>query len=56
MPPEAVIALIASSHRAGLPIRIAEAIVSGDSTGWPSTSGAAPAAWKPSMRGAIPSS
>ena len=39
------------SHEAGLPIRIAVAIVSGCSTGWPSTSGAAPAAWKPDIRG-----
>ena len=46
-PREAVNAFIASSQRAGLPIRIAEATVSGFSIGWPSTSGAAPSAWKP---------
>ena len=34
-PPEAVIAFIASSQRAGLPIRIALATVSGCSTGAP---------------------
>ena len=55
-PPEAVIASIACSQRAGLPIRIALAIVSGCSTGRPSTSGAAPAAWKPNIRGGSPSS
>jgi hypothetical protein len=38
-------------HEAGLPIRIAVAIVSGSSTGWPRTIGAAPAAWKPHIRG-----
>ena len=46
-PREVVTALIASSQRAGLPIRIADAIVSGFSTGLPVTRGAAPAAWKP---------
>ena len=35
-----------------MPIRIALATVSGFSTGWPSTSGAAPSAWKPSIFGA----
>jgi hypothetical protein len=44
-PRDAVTAFIASSQRAGLPIRIAEATVSGFSTGAPCTSGAAPAAW-----------
>ena len=48
-PPEEVIASIASSQRAGLPIRIALATVSGCSTGAPWTSGAAPAAWKPNI-------
>ena len=38
-------AFIASSHRAGLPMRMADATVSGCSTGAPCTSGAAPAAW-----------
>ena len=47
---------MASSQRAGLPIRIALATVSGCSTRSPRTSGAAPAAWKPSIRGARPSS
>ncbi len=46
-PREVLKAFIASSQRAGLPIRIAEAIVSGLATGAPSTRGAAPAAWKP---------
>ncbi len=36
---------------AGSPIRIAVATVSGSATGWPSTIGAAPAAWKPYIRG-----
>ncbi|HET6999602.1 MAG TPA: hypothetical protein VFI03_13575 [Solirubrobacterales bacterium] len=40
-------AVIASSQRAGLPIRIAEATVSGLAIGAPLTSGAAPSAWKP---------
>ena len=44
-PREAVNTFIASSQRAGLPIRIADATVSGDSTGAPCTSGAAPSAW-----------
>ena len=43
-PPDAVMAFIASSQRAGLPMRIALATVSGCSTGAPWTSGAAPAA------------
>src|SRR5438270_628141 len=38
-------------HDAGLPMRIAVAMVVGFSTGAPSTMGAAPAAWKPNMRG-----
>ena len=41
----------ARAAEAGLPIRIAVATVSGSSTGWPSTSGAAPAAWKAHIRG-----
>ena len=44
-PCDAVIAAIASSQRAGLPMRIALATVSGFSTGAPYTSGAAPSAW-----------
>ena len=55
-PPLEVIAFIASSQRAGLPIRIALATVSGCAIGLPSTSGAAPAAWKPHIRGLYPSS
>ena len=47
-------ASIASSQRAGLPIRIALATVSGFATGLPCTSGAAPSAWKPNIRGAAP--
>ena len=50
-PPDSSRAAIASVHEAGLPIRIAVATVSGWSTGRPLTSGAAPAAWKPHMRG-----
>ena len=43
-PPDSSRALIAPSQLAGLPIRIAVASVSGRSTGFPRTSGAAPAA------------
>ncbi len=50
-PPDSSRAAIASVHEAGLPIRIAVATVSGSSTGRPETSGAAPAAWKPHIRG-----
>jgi hypothetical protein len=46
-----VAAAIARSHDAGLPMRIAVAIVFGTFTGSPLTSGAAPAAWKPNSRG-----
>ena len=53
-PPLSRAAARASSPRAGLPMRMAVAIVSGCSTGWPSTSGAAPAAWKPSIWGRLP--
>jgi hypothetical protein len=53
---EDVIASIASSQRAGLPMRIALATVSGFGTGLPCTSGEAPSAWKPNIRGATPSS
>ena len=55
MPREAVIASIASSQRAGLPMRIALATVSGCGDPLPWTSGAAPSAWKPNSRGATPS-
>ena len=50
-PPDSLAAAVAPYHEAGLPMRIAVAIVSGCSTGWPSTSGAAPSAWNPSMAG-----
>ena len=52
-PPDSDAAAVAEYQPAGLPIRIAVAIVSGFSTGWPRTMGAAPAAWKPSMRGSL---
>src|SRR5947209_14525541 len=55
-PPDEVIDSIASSHRAGLPMRIALATVSGCSTGAPRTSGAAPSAWKPYIIGLGPAS
>src|SRR3954452_6866698 len=51
-PRELVTASIASSQRAGFPMRIADATVSGFSTGAPCTSGAAPSAWKPYSFGA----
>ena len=50
-PPDSLAAAVAEYQLAGLPIRMAVAIVSGCSTGWPSTMGAAPAAWNPSIRG-----
>ena len=53
-PPLSSRAAIACSQDAGLPIRIAVAIVEGDFTGAPLTMGAAPAAWKPSIRGRAP--
>ena len=43
----------ASSHEAGLPMRMALAMVSGFFTGSPSTMGALPAAWNPNMRGSF---
>ena len=46
-----VAAASASFHDAGLPIRIAVAMVSGSGNGSPVTSGAAPAAWKPRIPG-----
>ena len=42
---------MAASHDAGLPMRIAVAMVSGEVTGEPCTNGAAPAAWNPHRRG-----
>src|SRR5678815_4964948 len=44
-------AWMACSPRAGFPMRMAVATVSGLSTGCPSTSGAAPAAWTPNTCG-----
>jgi hypothetical protein len=44
-PPDSRCAVTASSHEAGLPMRIAVATVSGFSTGLPRTMGAAPDAW-----------
>ena len=52
-PPDSDAAAVAEYQLAGFPMRIAVAIVSGFSTGWPSTIGAAPAAWKPSIRGSL---
>ena len=43
----------ASFHEAGLPIRIAVAMVSGSGNGSPVTSGAAPSAWKPRITGRL---
>ena len=50
-PPDSSRAASACFHDAGFPIRIAVAMVSGSSTGCPSTIGAAPAAWKPHISG-----
>ena len=50
-PPDSSLAVIAPFHDAGAPMRMAVAMVSGSFTGAPCTSGAAPAAWTPSMRG-----
>ena len=50
-PPDSSRAATACRQEAGLPIRIAVAMVSGVSTGCPRTIGAAPAAWKPHIRG-----
>jgi len=46
-PSDSWITSSAGIQLAGLPMRIAVAIVSGFVTGWPRTMGAAPAAWKP---------
>ena len=51
-PPDSSRACSAVRQEAGLPIRIAVAMVRGARTGSPPTIGAAPLAWKPSMRGA----
>ena len=50
-PPDSSRAATACGHEAGLPMRMAVAMVSGSSMGWPLTMGAAPAAWKPHIRG-----
>ena len=50
-PPDSSRAAIARSQDAGLPMRIAVATVSGLEIGAPETNGAAPAAWKPAIRG-----
>ena len=50
-PPDSSRAASASFHEAGLPIRIAVALVSGSGNGSPVTSGAAPSAWKPRITG-----
>src|SRR5579883_2352760 len=52
-PPDAEAAASAGSQLAGLPMRMAVATVSGSSTGWPRTIGAAPAAWNPSILGSF---
>ncbi len=55
MPPfESSTAASAWSSRAGLPMRIAVATVCGCGTGARIASGAAPAAWPASIRGATP--
>ena len=57
-PPDSSRAATADSHEAGLPIRMAVAMVDGSLTGSPLTIGAEPAAWKPHIRGvreAVPS-
>jgi hypothetical protein len=46
-------AVSAPFHGDALPIRIAVALVSGYATGSPRTLGAAPAAWKPCIRGRV---
>ena len=50
-PPDSATARRAPSAEAGRPMRMALAMVAGRSTGWPVTSGAAPAAWNPSIVG-----
>ena len=51
LPPDSSRAASACFHDAGLPMRIAVAIVDGRATGAPLTIGAEPAAWKPRMTG-----
>jgi uncharacterized lipoprotein YddW (UPF0748 family) len=50
-PPDSSRACSACRQEAGLPIRIAVAMVCGCRTGSPVTIGAAPLAWKPNIRG-----
>jgi hypothetical protein len=50
-PPDSSRAASALVHDAGLPIRMAVAMVCGSATTAPVTIGAAPAAWKPHIRG-----
>src|SRR5690606_30436710 len=52
-PPDSSRAATAPVQDAGLPTRIAVATVSGFATGSPRTSGDAPAAWKPNIRGVL---
>ncbi len=52
-PPDSSRASSASFHEAGLPMRIAVALVSGSGNGSPVTSGAAPSAWNPRMTGSL---
>src|SRR5579871_3653549 len=52
-PLDSLMASVAPCQLAGLPMRMAEATVAGLATGLPSTMGAAPAAWKPNMRGSV---
>ena len=51
-PPDSRAAASAPSRLAGAPILMALATVSGFSKSWPATSGEAPSAWNPSIRGA----
>ncbi len=50
-PSDSLAAISARCQDAGLPTRIAVALVSGSGKGSPVTSGAAPSAWKPRMTG-----
>ena len=50
-PPDSSRARFAECQEAGLPMRIAVAMVLGSFTASPRTIGAAPDAWKPHMRG-----
>ena len=52
-PPESSRASSAWDQEAGLPMRMAVAMVSGSSTGWPRTIGAYPAAWNPHILGVL---